>query len=119
MTDEGMGGYEVHVANDGPEPLDATVAIELSRDGQRIDGGSADITVAPHSTWSGDVETIIGRWLDVSYTYRFGPPAHDLVTAELRTSSGELIGTARRYPLGRAVTMRSAAQPVMAAAGWR
>ena len=102
MTDEGMGGYGVHVANDSPEALDATIEIILSRAGQRVDGGQSAVAVPSRSTWSGDAETIIGRWLDVAYTYRFGPPAHDLVTAELRSETGELLGTARRYPLGRA-----------------
>jgi beta-mannosidase len=103
MTDEGMGGYAVHVANDGAAPLSATVAIALSHDGQQVDGGQRAITVPPHAVWSGDAETIIGRWLDVAYTYRFGPPAHDVVTAELRTEAGDVLGAARRYPLGRAV----------------
>lgn len=101
MTDEGMGGYGVHVANDGPEPLEATIHIVLSRSGQRIDGGEAAVSVPPRSALSGDAETIIGRWVDVAYTYRFGPPGHDLVTAELRNHAGELLGAARRYPLGR------------------
>jgi beta-mannosidase len=102
MTDEGMGGYAVHIANDGPEPLHATVVVTLSQDGRQVDGGHTGIEVPPHSSWSGDAETIIGRWADVAYTYRFGPPAHDLVTAELRDASGEVLGSAHRYPLGRA-----------------
>ena len=101
MTDEGMGGYAVHVANDGADALDATVAVELSQDGRRVDGGQLNIEVPPHSAWSGDVETIMGHWADVAYTYRFGPPAHDLVIVELR-ADGEVLGSARRYPLGRA-----------------
>ena len=102
MTDEGMGGYGVHVANDGADVLTGTICITLSRSGQRVDGGETAVTVPPRSAWSGDVETIIGRWVDVAYTYRFGPPAHDLVTVELRSEVGELLGTGRRYPLGRA-----------------
>jgi beta-mannosidase len=101
MTDEGMGGYAVHLANDGPEQLDASVAITLSRAGQRVDGGDTEITVPPRSSWSGDAETIIGHWADIGYTYRFGPPAHDLVTAELRSKGGDVLGTAQRFPLGR------------------
>lgn len=116
MTDEGMGGYCVQVANDRPEPLNAVVSIELSRGTQPIDGGSCQLVVPPRANWSRDVETIIGRWVDVGYAYRFGPPAHDLVTAELRTEAGELIGTARRYPLGRAAVMADALQPLRAAA---
>jgi beta-mannosidase len=102
MTDEGMGGYGVHVANDRPEALNATIIIGLIRSGKRVDGGESPITVLPRSAWSGDAETIIGRWVDIAYTYRFGAPAHDLVTAELRSEAGDLLGTARRYPLGRA-----------------
>jgi beta-mannosidase len=101
MTDEGMGGYALHVANDGPHTLEAAVVITISRAGQGVDGGECEITLAPHSSWTGDVETIIGHWADVGYTYRFGPPGHDLVTAELRSKSGEMLGTARRFPLGR------------------
>jgi beta-mannosidase len=102
MTDEGMGGYAVHVANDGRDPLDATVTIALSQNGRPVDSGQMEIAVAPHSAWTGDAETIVGRWADISYSYRFGPPAHDLVTAELRSGTGELLGRAKRYPLGRA-----------------
>jgi beta-mannosidase len=100
MTDEGMGGYAVHVANDGPEQIEAAVAITLSRAGQRVDGGDTEITIPPRSSWSGDAETIIGRWADIGYTYRFGPPAHDLVTAELRSKAGDVLGRALRFPLG-------------------
>ena len=104
MTDEGMGGYAVHVANDRPDPLDATVTIRLSQSNRPVDGGQVAIAVQPHSIWTGDAETIIGHWTDISYTYRFGPSAHDLVTAELHSDSGDLLGVARRYPLGRAGT---------------
>ena len=102
MTDEGMGGYAVHVANDRPETLHATVTVTLSSGERHVDGGHVEIVVPPRSSWSGDAETIIGRWVDVAYTYRFGPPAHDLVTAELR-GNGDVLGSARRYPLGRAI----------------
>lgn len=101
MTDEGTSGYAVHVANDGPTPLDASVRIALSRAGQRLDGGEQCIHLPPNGAWTGDVESIIGRWVDASYAYRFGPPSHDMVTAELCAASGALLGTARRFPLGR------------------
>lgn len=104
MTDEVMAGYAVHVANDRPEPLEARIVVTLSRAGERIDGGETEIAVAPRSSWTGDAETIIGHWADIGYSYRFGPPAHDLVTAELRCANGGLLGTARRFPLGRSVS---------------
>jgi beta-mannosidase len=102
MTDEGMGGYSVHVANDTPERISATVTVALSHSGRAVDQGQSAITIEPHSAWTGDAESILGRWADISYSYRFGPPAHDLVTAELRSAKGELLGRAQRHPLGRA-----------------
>ena len=102
MTDEGMGGYAVHVANDRPEPFEGSVAIVLSRRGTRIDGGERAVSVPPRACWSGDAETIIGRWVDIGYSYRFGPPAHDLVMAELRRADGTVAARGRRFPLGRA-----------------
>ena len=102
MTDEGMGGYAVHVANDGGEPLSATIGVTLSREGREIASANCAVVLPPHGAWTGDVETILGRWMDVAYTYRFGPPAHDLVTAELRAADGGILGSARRFPLGRA-----------------
>jgi hypothetical protein len=29
------------------------------------------------------VETVLGRWVDAAYAYRFGPPQHDLVVVAL------------------------------------
>jgi beta-mannosidase len=104
MTDEAMGGYAVHVANDRPEPLEGRVAIVLSRGGRRIHGGECTIDVPERSCWTGDCETIIGRWVDIGYSYRFGPPSHDLVTAELRGMDGAVTAAARRFPLGRRAT---------------
>lgn len=102
MTDEGLSGYRVHVANDGPTELAAVVNIGLIRRGEQVDGGQCDIKVQPRSSWSGDAETIIGRWVDIGYAYRFGLPAHDLVQVELVGCDGALLGTGRRYPHGRA-----------------
>ncbi|MGZ2410615.1 beta-mannosidase [Sphingomonas sp. F9_3S_D5_B_2] len=101
MTDEAMSGYAIHVANDGTEHLDASVAVTVSCKDRVVASANCAISLAPHGTWTGDVETVLGRWLDVGYTYRFGPPAHDLVTAELRATDGTALGSARRYPLGR------------------
>ena len=95
-----MGGYAVHVANDRPDPLDATVTIRLSQSDRPVDGGQVAIAVPPHSIWTGDAETIIGHWTDVSYTYRFGPPAHDLVTAELRVEERRPSRSGAALPAG-------------------
>ncbi|MEA2171608.1 MAG: beta-mannosidase [Solirubrobacteraceae bacterium] len=103
MTDEVMGGYAIHVANDASVPLDATVVVRRGGpDDSPVDTAEAHVEVPPHAQWTGDVETVFGRWVDAAYTYRFGPPAHQLVVAELRDPGGAILGTAQRFPVGRA-----------------
>jgi beta-mannosidase len=109
-TDEGLGGIDAHVANDGGEPLDATLRVALHRDReQQVDGGELSIAVPPHTTCRFGVEGVLGRFVDVSYAYRFGPPAHDLVVVTLE-SGGDVIATAVRQPLGRRADVETASQ---------
>jgi beta-mannosidase len=97
-TDEGMSGIAVHVANDRPERLRTTLRVTLYRDYEhRVEEATAAIEVPPHGSWSGDVEALLGRWVDAAYSYRFGEPQHDLVVAAL----DELSLTAVREPAGR------------------
>ncbi len=108
-TDEGLGGIAVHVANDRPEPLVGQVRVALYRDGEHlVEDATAPIAVAGRSGWTGDVETVLGRWVDAAYTYRFGPPAHDLVVAALETPDGTVIASAEREPVGRSAGVHTA-----------
>ena len=79
MTDEGLGGIAVHVANDRPEPLAARLRVALYRDGEHPVG---DIVVAielpAHGSAERNVEAVLGRFVDASWAYRFGPPAQDV-----------------------------------------
>jgi beta-mannosidase len=100
-TDEGLGGIAVHVANDGPEPLHATLRVALYRGfEQRVDEASTDLDIEPRSGWDGNVETLLGRFVDVTWAYRFGPPAQDLVVLTLERGA-EVISQSFRYPVGR------------------
>ncbi|MEA2126911.1 MAG: beta-mannosidase [Solirubrobacteraceae bacterium] len=103
-TDEGLGGIAVHVANDRPEPLRATVRVTLYRDYEHVvEEATAPIEVPAHGSWTGDVEALLRRWVDAAYAYRFGEPQHDLVVAAL---DEEL--TAEREPAGRSAARHSA-----------
>ncbi len=107
-TDEGLGGIAVHVANDGPDPLAATVRVTLYRDGEHVvEEATTAVEVAPHGAWTGDVETLLGRWVDAAYAYRFGEPQHDLVVVALERD-GELLAAGERFPVGRDPSRHSA-----------
>lgn len=106
-TDEGLGGLAVHVANDRPEPLRADLRVTLYRDGEHVvEEATTALEVAGRSSWTGDVETLLGRWVDAAYAYRFGPPQHDLVVVAI-----DALGLAHaREPAGRSAARLSAEQ---------
>ena len=100
-TDEGLGGIALHVANDRPEPLTAQLRIALYRDGAvRVEQEIHELTLAAHGAVTLDAETLIGRFVDVSWAYRFGPPAADVVAITLESPGGALLSQAFRFPVG-------------------
>jgi hypothetical protein len=61
------------------------------------------VQLEPHSVREEDVEALLGRFVDIGYTYRFGEPQHDTVVATLIHDDREIskaffspVGTARR-----------------------
>jgi beta-mannosidase len=104
-TDDGQSGIVAHVANDDPRELRANLRINLYRDQELSVGEVVEpIVLAPHSERAYDVEGLLGRFVDISWAYRFGPPAQDVVALSLeREQDGvsELISQAFRLPAGR------------------
>lgn len=84
VVDEGLNGLDVHVAHDGPSPLTGTLEVALLRaDGSVAETCAAEVSLPPHGHAAYGVEALLGRFADVSYAYRFGPPQHDKVRARL------------------------------------
>jgi beta-mannosidase len=105
MTDEGLGGVVVHVANDRPDALDARLRVALYRDQeQRVGNGEEPIRLDAHGTYERGVEDLIGHFADVSWAYRFGPPAQDVIVTTLEPVGGpdpRPLSQAFRFPAGR------------------
>ncbi len=84
LTDEGLDGVAVHLANDRPEPWAGALQVSLHRaDGVLLEQVTAPVTVPAHGGLCHDVEALLGRWLDVSWSYRFGAPVVATVTASM------------------------------------
>jgi beta-mannosidase len=111
-TDEGLGGIVAHVANDGTEPLDGRLRVALYRDlEQRVGDGEEALRIEAHGSHERGVEDLVGHFADVSWAYRFGPPAQDVVVASLERDDGAamtVLSQAFRFPAGRPSLVESA-----------
>jgi beta-mannosidase len=108
IVDEGMNGLDVHVANDGPEPLAGELHVALLAGGAHaIAEASIALEVGPHGTAHHNVEGLLGRFADAAYAYRFGPAPHDTVVATLRTPGGALLAQATHFPEGPPLERRT------------
>ncbi len=100
-TDEGLDGIAVHVANDLPSTLDGVLRVRLFRDGEAlVDEAETPVLLAPHESMTTSVESVIGRFVDSGYAYRFGPPPHDVVAVSLESCEAGPLSQSFRFPLG-------------------
>ncbi len=113
-TDEGLGGIVAHVANDRDERLRARLRVSLYSDLElRVVEATRELDLAPHSGCAFDVEELIGHFVDVSWAYRFGPAAQDLVVCSLErdgVGAVELLSQCFRLPTGRALPIEPASR---------
>ena len=101
FTDEGLDGLAVHLANDRPQPWVGTLRLALYRaDDLLLEQVDVPLEVPAHGDHSADVEGLLGRFLDLSYAYRFGSPSVAVVVATVEDGSA-LPSQAFHFPLGR------------------
>ena len=105
LVDEGIGGLVAHVANDRPEPLEASLRVALYTDLELPVGtASTPVSIAAHDTAHWDLEAVLGRFVDITWAYRFGPPAQDVVVVTLERAGAtgqEPLSQAFHFPAGR------------------
>ncbi|MBV9836659.1 MAG: hypothetical protein JO156_00970 [Solirubrobacterales bacterium] len=106
MTDEGVNGVAVHAANDRPTPLRATLRVALYKDEARVAQAAQKLELVAHGSVRSSVEAMLGRFVDASWAYRFGPPGHDVIVASLEseTEPATLLSQAIRFPAGFPIT---------------
>jgi beta-mannosidase len=113
-TDEGLGGMTAHIANDGGEPFRGTLRVGCYRDLEvPIGEATIDVELPAHGGCAHDVEALLGRFVDIGWAYRFGPPAQDLVVLSLAVpgpGGDRLVSQSFRFPVGRPTRRESAAQ---------
>ncbi len=112
--DEGLGGVVAHLANDGAEPLSGTLRVAFYSGLERkVEEATTAVELAPHSQAAWNVETLIGRFADASWAYRFGPPAQDAIVLTLHSGTGAgeepgaILSQAFRFPAGRPLALEA------------
>jgi len=100
--DEGLNGLWLHVVNDTADAIQTAISVRLYRDGLKVgESRSAPFSVSARGHHTRHADALFDAFRDLTYAYRFGPPSHDAVVAELEeAATGALLSEAWIYPLG-------------------
>jgi beta-mannosidase len=99
-ADEGLNGLWLHAVNDTARPIEADLRIALYRHGAMY-GSAAHtaLTIPARGSYSVHADRLFGAFLDLTYAYRFGPPAHDVVSSTLlERTTGDVLASASYFP---------------------
>jgi beta-mannosidase len=109
LNDDGLNGLSARMINDTSRSIAAELLVSLYRDGENpIERVTAPVALLPHSAVELSVEALIGRFVDATYAYRFGPPGHDVTAARLvDVTNREVLAEALHFPLGLPGSRRS------------
>ena len=101
FADEGFSGLWLHCVNDTQTATDAELEITLYRSPTTQMGTTMQaITLPAHAEVALHVDALFQHFQDLTYAYRFGPPAHDLVVATLRDQQQQVISETYYFPHG-------------------
>jgi beta-mannosidase len=106
LTDDGLDGVSLHVVNEAPATLRASVEIELIHGGRPAASSSTVIDVPAHSARSVQGDALLGYFTDCNNAYRFGPAKYEVIVARLREAdSGALLSEDFLFPRGMSLPM--------------
>ena len=106
-ADEGLNGLRIHAVNDTADPIEADLRIALYQDGVLRDSVvTTPLSIPARGHRSLHADALFEGFRDLTYAYRFGPPAHDMIVASLRDAGTELFRAGACYfpgplPAGR------------------
>ena len=99
VTDAGLDGLSLCVVNERATPLRGRLSIHCLRHGHtEVATGAQDVEVPARGSLHISSAALFGRFFDVTYAYRFGPPSHDVTVVELTDATGALLADAVHLP---------------------
>ena len=104
ISDEGNNGLALHIVNDAPADLDATLALTLYRRGEVVVAQARrDVHVAARGAIELSAGDLFDGFHDLSWAYRFGPPSYDVALATLAQADQPPFAFASHFPAGLAI----------------
>ncbi len=92
ITDENLNGLDIHLYNECETEMQGDLKLQVfNHQGARLLEAEQTVAVPGRCTTSLNATELIGRFFDLSYAYRFGPLAHQLVSVEMQTSDGAIL----------------------------
>jgi beta-mannosidase len=97
-ADEGLNGLQIHAVNDTAAPIEGDLRIALYHHGAlRGVPASARLRLAARGHHTVHADALFEGFRDLTYAYRFGPPAHDVIAATLRDAGTDVLRAATYY----------------------
>ncbi|MDI1285060.1 MAG: glycoside hydrolase family 2 protein [Reyranella sp.] len=123
LTDEGLNGLGIHLANDTAVVVRARLTLLCLQGGERVvmrREREGDLPARGNLTLSS--ADVIGAFFDITYAYRFGTAPLDATIVTLDDAgTGARLSDAIHFPLGRAaldVDPGLSVEPILDEAGW-
>lgn len=84
ITDESINGLDIHIINESPEPLEAKLTMSIFNNGHiSIAVACIDVELAAYTQSILKADSLLGHFYDLTYSYRFGPSKHNVISFEL------------------------------------
>ncbi|MDM0046650.1 glycoside hydrolase family 2 protein [Variovorax dokdonensis] len=97
--DNGLNGLELHWANEGAAPVDATVEVHAWRHGrQPAARGAQPLHMPARGRGRIALSAMLDGFIDLNWAYRFGPVPAELVRARLLGTDGREQANALHFP---------------------
>jgi beta-mannosidase len=101
ISDEGNNGLFLHIVNESPAALAATLTFTLYRAGEVVVAqGRRDIHVPARGAAELAAGELMDGFHDLSHAYRFGPPSYDVAVATLGAAGQAPLAWASYFPAG-------------------